>query len=262
MGSQLPFGPKELAAAPLQGAAFIAFLKREKQRKYPEPTPFLRSLINGELSKEQVQMWIKDFYPYWDEGLVYATGAIYVKTNDEPLRTHMLRRMVDVEGEEIVNDLVGWTTPAYEELWLRLGEGLGLDRSEVTEFQQFTRTYMAMRTLMTYSRHWDWTWLDGIATWYAADLQWQDHYPKVMASLKENYGVSDDALEFFRVLLEDVASHLQWEEEGLSYWACTTERQLTAARAFRERLDIEDQLFVALETARTADRLPFQTPAI
>jgi hypothetical protein len=83
-----------------------------------------------------------------------------------------------------------------------------------------------------------------------------------MKALKETYGVADDALEFFRVLLEDVESHITWEEEGLAYWACTTERQLTAARAFRERLDIEDQLLVAVETARTAERLPFQTPAI
>jgi pyrroloquinoline quinone (PQQ) biosynthesis protein C len=262
MGSQLPYGPKELAAAPLQGGAFIVLLKNEKQRKYPEPPPFLKSLIEGELSLDEIRMWVKDFYPYWDEGLVYATGAIYVKTNDEPLRTHMLRRMVDVEGKDVVNDLVGWTTPAYEELWLRFGEGLGLDRAEVTDFQQFTRTYMSMRTMMTYSRFWDWTWLDGIATWYAADLQWKEHYPKVMAALKDIYNVSEMALEFFRVLLEDVDSHVTWEEEGLAYWACTTERQLTAARAFRERLDIEDQLLVAVETARTAERLPFQTPAI
>ena len=101
-----------------------------------------------------------------------------------------------------------------------------------------------------------------VATWYAADLQWKEHYPKVMAALKDIYNVSEGALEFFRVLLEDVDSHITWEEEGLAYWACTTERQLTAARAFRERLDIEDQLLVAVETARTAERLPFQTPAI
>ena len=262
MGSQLPYGPKELLAVPLDGHAFIASLKQDKQRKYPEPAPFLKSLIEGELSMDEIRMWVKDFYPYWDEAIVFATGAIYVKTNDEPLRTHMLRRMVDIEGEELVNDLVGWTTPAYEELWLRFGEGLGLDRSEVTGFQQFTRTYMSMRTLMTYSRFWDWTWLDGIATWYAADLQWQEYYPQVSTVLKETYGISEDSLEFFRVLLEDVKSHISWEEEGLAYWACTTERQLTAARAFRERLDIEDQLYVALETARTADRTPFQTPAI
>ena len=69
------------------------------------------------------------------------------------------------------------------------------------------------------------------------------------------------ALEFFDVILSDVESHITWEAEALAYWPCTTERQLTAARAFRERLDIEDQLFVALNAARSGDRMPFQVPA-
>jgi pyrroloquinoline-quinone synthase len=261
MGNQLPFGPKELSKPPMEGKAFVASLRASKQQKYPDGPPFLQALAKGELSMDDIRTWAKDMYPYWNEGLVYAVGAVYIKTNDEPSRTHMLRRMVDVEGENVVNDLMGWETPAYEELWLRFAEGLGLSRKEVLGWQQFTRTYMSMRTLMTYSRFWDWTWLDGVATWYAADLHWKDHYTKAYEALKSTYGVPDHALEFFRVMLGDVDSHIPWEEECLAYWACTTERQLTAARAFRERLDIEDQLLVAVNVARTAERLPFQVPA-
>lgn len=260
MGSQTPFTPEDLKAAPLSGADFVKSLQAEHDRRYAGPPAFLASIISGEASIDDVRLWVKDFYPYWDEGLVYATGAIYTKNNDEPTRTHMLRRLVDVEGEELTNDLTGWTTAAYEELWLRFGEGLSLDRSEILEFQQFTRTYMAMRALMTYSRHWEWNWLDGIATWYAADLNWRESYPPVRAALKDKYSVSESALEFFDVILGDIDSHIPWEEEALAYWPCTTERQLTAARAFRERLDIEDQLFVALQAARTGDRTPFQVP--
>ena len=261
MGNQTPFRPDELMAPPMQGTAFVHFLRREKTRKYPAAPPFIQALCRGELTMDQVWMWVKDLYPYWGDGLAYATGAIYIKTNDEPLRTHMLRRMVDVEGKDTVADLTDWTTPAYEELWFRFGEGIGLSRGEVLEWPQFTRTFFSMRTLMTYSRYWDWTWLDGIATWYAADLYWREHYGAARQALSTKYGVADHALEFFDVLLEDVSSHVSWEEEGLAYWACTTERQLTAARAFRERLDIEYQLLLALNVARTSERLPFQTPA-
>ena len=261
MGNQTPFRPDELMAPPMQGTAFVHFLRREKTRKYPAAPPFIQALCRGELTMDQVWMWVKDLYPYWGDGLAYATGAIYIKTNDEPLRTHMLRRMVDVEGKDTVADLTDWTTPAYEELWFRFGEGIGLSRGEVLEWPQFTRTFFSMRTLMTYSRYWDWTWLDGIATWYAADLYWREHYGAARQALSTKYGIADQALEFFDVLLEDVNSHVSWEEEGLAYWACTTERQLTAARAFRERLDIEYQLLLALNVARTSERLPFQTPA-
>ena len=50
---------------------------------------------------DDIRLCVKDLYDYWDKGLVYATGAVYTKTNDEPVRTHMLRRMVDVEGEDV-----------------------------------------------------------------------------------------------------------------------------------------------------------------
>ena len=261
MGNQPPFRPDELLTPPMQGTTFVHFLQREKTRKYPSAPPFLHALVRGELSIEQLRMWVQDLYPYWNEGLVFATGAVYIKTNDEPSRTQMLRRMVDLEGKEVVNDLTGATTPAYEELWLRFGEGIGISREEVLEWRQFTRTYFSMRTLMTYSRYWDWTWLDGVATWYAADLYWREYYGAARQALVDRYGVAEHALEFFDVLLGDLATHLPWEEEALAYWACTTERQLTAARAFRERLDIEYQLLFALNDARTAERLPFQVPA-
>jgi len=62
------------------------------------------------------------------------------------------------------------------------------------------------------------------------------------------------------VYLEDVATHIPWERETLAYWCCTRERQLTAAKAFRYRLDIEYQLLLRANTARTAESLPLQVP--
>ena len=260
MGSQPPFRPEELAPPPMEGAAFLRFLQDEKERRYPDPPPFLQALYDGKLNQDDLRVWAKDLYAYWNDGLVYSTGAIYIKTNDEPVRTEMLRRMVDVEGKVLAEDLTGKTTPAYEELWLRFAEGLGLDRAEVTSWQTFTRTHHSIRTLCSYSRYWDWSWLDGVATWYAADLHWRAYYTKAHEALKDKYSLGDGALEFFTVMLGDVDTHIPWEEEGLVYWACTTERQLTAARAFRERLDIENQLLVAVEEARTGSRTPFQVP--
>ncbi len=260
MGNQTPFGPNELSKPAVTGAAFIAFLHEEKKRKCSTPPPFLQAMYDGNLTQEDLIMWVKDLYPYWSEALVYSVGAIYIKTNDEPLRTQMLRRMVDVEGKDVVEDLTGWNTPSYEELWLQFGELLGVDRSEIFQWNQFTRTYFSMRTLMTYSRYWDWSWLDGIATWYAADLYWIDQFTKIQNALNNNYKIPNQLQLFINVLLEDAQSHIHWEEEGLRYWACTTERQLSASRAFRERLDIEYQLLVALDEARGSGSLPFQVP--
>jgi len=255
-----PFGPEDLKEPPLSGGDFLKFLKAEKARKYPTPPPFYQMLFEGRLNPEQLKLWVKDMYAYWDHGLVYSTGAIFVKTNDEEVRTNILRKMVDIEGKEVVNDLTGWTTPAYEELWLRFGEGLGLSRDEIASWKSFTRTHYALTTLCMLSRWWEWSWLDGIASFYAADLHHREQLEKAHEAIKKFYRVPERSLEFFRAYLQDVPSHIPWEEQALSYWCCTRERQLTAAKAFRKRLDIEHQLLVSTHRAATTERMPLQVP--
>lgn len=258
--SELPYGPDDLRDPPLSGDAFIRFLHEEKDRKYPEPSPLYQSLYDGRCGKGHLRIWIKDMYAYWDHAMVYSTGAIFVKTNHEEIRTNILRKLVDIEGKEVVNDLTGWTTPAYEELWLRLGEGLGITREEILSWKSFTRTHYAITTLCMLSRWWEWTWLDGIASLYAGDLHGRDTLGKVYEGIKKHYDVPEKNLEFFRVYREDVNSHIPWEEKALSDWCCTRERQLTAARAFRKRLDIENQLPVAADRAATSGQMPLQVP--
>ena len=71
----------------------------------------------------------------------------------------------------------------------------------------------------------------------------------------------DAALDFFRNFLADAERDLNWLESDLRYLACTTERQHTAARAFRERLDIENQVVTAVWLARDADKAGRELPA-
>ena len=203
---------------------------------------------------------MKNLYTYWDYAMYYSTGGIFTKTNDEDVRSHILRKLVCIEGKEVVNDLVGWTTPAYEELWLRFGEGLGLSREDITSWNTFTRSYYAISTLCLLSRWWEWTWLDGVASLYAGDTLGSELMGQAQDALKRHYGVADEHLEFFRVFVEDARGDIAWEEEALEYWACTTERQLTAARAWRNRLDIEYELVLPLHMVATGERTPLQIP--
>lgn len=255
-----PFGPEDLKEPPLSGPDFLRLLSAERQRLYPDPPPFYQELSKGTLARELVGLWVKNQYVYWESDLVYSTAAIFCKTNEEDTRTHILRKMVCIEGREIVNDLVGWTTPAYEELWLRLGEALGVSRDEVAAWDTFTRTHFATSTLRLLSRYWEWTWLDGVAGLYAGDLLGRDHLGSARDALERHYGLSGDALAFFDAYLGDVGEDIPWEEETLAYWACTRERQLTAARAFRNRLDIEYQMVLPLHAAATGTT-PLQVPA-
>lgn len=257
--SQLPFGPEHLRGEPLEGKEFIRSLHQEQERKFPEPPKLYQMLFDGALSREQLQLWVKDMYYYWDN-IYHSTSAVYVKTNLESIRQSILRQMVEIEGEEIVNDVTGATTPAYEELWLRFGEGIGLSVGDILAWKPFTRTYYAMTTLFMYSRWWEWTWLDGIASLYAGDRWNHQLLQRCYQALRDHYKIDEDSLEFFQVHQRHTATHFGWQEEALSYWACTKERQLTAARAFRERLDIEDQVLTATHMAITGSRMPLQLP--
>ena len=255
-----PYRPEHLKAAPLAGSEFLELLARQRRDKYPELPPFYQSLFAGTLHREVLELWVKNMYYYWDHGEQFSTGAIFAKCQDEEARALALKRLVFIEGKQIVNDLNGWTTPAYEELWLRFGEGLGLPREAVTSWKPFTRSYFAISTLCVLSRWWEWSWLDGIASFYAADQLGRDIMGRAREALVRHYGVADEHLAFFTSYFADVTVNIPAEEKLLAYWACTTERQLTAARAFRSRLDIEYQQIFPLNAAATEARLPLQVP--
>jgi len=255
-----PYSAEDLKSPTLPGPQFLELLARQRAERYPDPPPFYQSLFDGSLDRQSLQLWVKNMYYYWDYALQFSTGAIFVKTNEEATRTKILRKMVCIEGREIANDLVGWTTPAYEELWLRFGESLGLSRDEITAWKPFTRSYYAVSTLALFSRWWEWSWLDGVASFYAGDQLGRELMSSAHDALRMQYGVAEDNLELFRAYVTDVSEDIPWEADCLAEWACTTERQLTAARAFRYRLDIEYQYVQPLETARTDARLPLQVP--
>ncbi len=256
-----PYNRDDLAAPTLAGPEFLRLLESQRRERYPDPPEFYQALFNGTLQRELLALWVKNLYRYWDYGLHFSTGAIIAKNNDEESRKKMIRKIVRIEGKNVVNDLnPEWTAPSFEALWLRLGEGLGLSRDEITAFPMYTRSHFAVSTLCLFSRWWEWSWLDGVASFYAADTLGRDHMPRVHEALKRHYGVADAHLEFFPIYLEDVTESIPWEEEVLSEWACSTERQLTGARAFRSRLDIEYQLLLPLHHVASGERVPFQVP--
>lgn len=261
--AQPPLSPEELKAPPLPGDAFVLSLHEQKSKKYPDVPPIYRALAEGGLERDYLEAWVKDSYCYWDN-LYQAVGGVFVKNNDEESRSPILKKIVNIEGKELGSQWSGATAPAYEELWLRLAESMGVPRVEVQAWKPFTRTHFAITTLVLYSKGYEWTWLDGLASLYAGDLHQHECQSLAYEALRTHYKVPEAGLEFFREYLADTAADLQWERESLAYLCCTTERQHTAAKAFRERLDIEHQvaqgLWMAREAEKAGGRLPARVP--
>ncbi len=259
MAQQPPLTPEQLKAPPLASDAYMKQLDAWKQQKYPELPPLYRALAEGTLEREYLDAWIKDTYHYWDE-LYRSVGGCFVKINHEELRSQLLVKVVNIEGKELGHEWNGSTTPAYEELWLRLGEALGIPRAETLVWKPFTRTHFAITTRILYSSGYEWTWLDGVASLYAADLHMHACMSIALEALRTHYGVAGGALEFFSAYLADTEHDLGWERENLAYLCCTTERQHTAGRAFRETLDIENQIAASVWLAREAEKSGGQIP--
>jgi len=263
MAQQPPLTPEQLQAPPLSGDAYVASLREQMKTKYPDLPPVYRAMADGSLERDYLDVWLKDQYVYWDN-LYRSVGGMFVKINIEEVRSRVLVKLVNVEGKELGRQWNGATTPPYEELWLRLAEGAGVPRAEVLSWKPFTRTHLAISTLAAYSKGFEWNWLDGIGSLFAADLHQQACLTVARDALRTHYGVPDSALAFFSAVLSDIENDLRWEEQDLSYLCCTTERQHTAARAFRERLDIENQavlaVWLACEAEKSSGRVPTQVP--
>ncbi|MFO0755588.1 MAG: pyrroloquinoline-quinone synthase PqqC [Byssovorax sp.] len=106
----------------LDREAFVALLREEGSRRYHDRHPFHRKMHDGELSRRQIQRWVENRY-YYQTRIPIKDALILAKSDDPSFRRTWMHRIVDHDGA-----IEGEGGLA---LWLRLAEGVGLDREEV-----------------------------------------------------------------------------------------------------------------------------------
>jgi pyrroloquinoline quinone biosynthesis protein D len=107
-----PLSPDELEAA----------LRQIGAERYHSNHPFHRLLHGGELSKGQVQAWALNRY-YYQAMIPVKDATILARMRDSALRRAWRQRIVDHDGEREGEGGI--------ERWLKLTDGLGLDRAYV-----------------------------------------------------------------------------------------------------------------------------------
>jgi pyrroloquinoline-quinone synthase len=106
--------------------ALEAALRAIGEERYHILHPFHHLLHGGKLSKGQVQAWALNRYYY--QASIPAKDALLVARLPTPgLRREWRRRLVDHDGDGV--------HPGGVERWLRLTDGLGLDRDYVTSLR-------------------------------------------------------------------------------------------------------------------------------
>ena len=108
--------------APHAPEAFVARLREEGRRRYHDQHPFHRRMHEGELGRREIQGWVENRF-YYQTRIPIKDAIILSRSEDPAFRRAWIHRIVDHDGEREGEGGI--------ELWLRLAEGVGLDRAEV-----------------------------------------------------------------------------------------------------------------------------------
>jgi pyrroloquinoline-quinone synthase len=107
---------------PLSREALIDWLRREGESRYHDHHRYHVLMHDGKLTKLQLQQWVLNRY-YYQTRIPIKDSIILAKSEDPTFRRMWIQRVRDHDG-----DAPG---EGGLELWLRLAEGVGLDRAEV-----------------------------------------------------------------------------------------------------------------------------------
>jgi len=110
---------KDGASSPEQ---FEAALRAIGAERYHNLHPFHKKLHGGKLNRGQVQAWALNRY-YYQRQIPVKDATLIARLPTSELRRAWRSRLVDHDGDG--------TTPGGMERWIKLAEGVGLDRAYV-----------------------------------------------------------------------------------------------------------------------------------
>ncbi len=113
-------------SAPADVAAFEARLRAILDARYHHRHPFNLRMHEGRLTPDEIRRWVRNRY-YYQTRIPLKDGLILTKAEDPAFRRSWIRRIHDHDGER--------EREGGLELWLRLADAVGLERSEVASLR-------------------------------------------------------------------------------------------------------------------------------
>jgi pyrroloquinoline-quinone synthase len=165
--------------APLAREAFIDWLRREGASRYHDHHRYHVLMHEGKLTKPQLQQWVLNRY-YYQTRIPIKDAILLSKSEDPAFRRMWIRRIQDHDGTA---DGEGGLA-----MWLRLADGVGLDRDEVASCRSvLPGVRFACDAYVELVR--ERSLVEGVASslteFFAPDLMsrrilaWESHYPWV-----------------------------------------------------------------------------------
>jgi pyrroloquinoline-quinone synthase len=107
----------------LEPTEFVDWLRKEGAQRYHDEHPVHKQMHEGSLDRRALQAWVTNRY-YYQTRIPIKDALILAKSDDPAFRRAWIRRIHDHDGD-------GAGEPGGLAQWLRLAEGVGLDRERV-----------------------------------------------------------------------------------------------------------------------------------
>lgn len=222
------------------------------ERQYHDLHPFHRLLHGGKLRQGQIQAWALNRF-YYQVSIPVKDLTIMSRMDDPALRREWMQRVLDHDGlgsdGQVEEGKVGGI-----ERWLRLTDGLGLEREYVKSLAGILpATRFAVDAYVNFCARK--SILECVASSLTELFAPSIHRERI-AGFEENYGFANDStLSYFRKRLEEAPRDVRF---GLQYVldnAHTAEQQQQAIAALRFKTEL---LWAQLDALHHA----YVTPAL
>ena len=166
--------------------------------------PFYLAWVRGELSKEALTDYAKQYYHHVAAFPTYLS-AVHAKCDDQPTRKQILSNLIDEEAG----------SPNHPELWKQFAAGLGVEDVDLANTEKQPETKNLINTFRSVCC--ETSTAEGLAALYAYESQIPAICESKIDGLKRHYGFTDPKhYEYFSVHIEADKEHSAAEHEMLS----------------------------------------------
>jgi pyrroloquinoline-quinone synthase len=214
--------------APLSPAGFEAALRKVGEERYHDKHPFHMLMHEGGLDRGQLQAWVLNRF-YYQKSIPLKDASLIARAEDIDLRRAWISRIIDHDG----------TKPGEGgiERWLRLAEGVGLDRAYVASYDGvLPATRFACDAYVRFVR--EKSLLEAVASslteLFAPDL----HKTRIDALLAHYSFANEATLAYFRTRLVEAPKDVAFGLDYVLAHAHTHEEQMLCVAALRFKTDV------------------------
>jgi pyrroloquinoline-quinone synthase len=232
--------------AVLSAAELESRLRAIGDERYHHRHPFHRLLHDGRLTRGQVQAWALNRY-YYQSRIPAKDATLIARLPTADLRREWRRRLVDHDG-----DAPGAGGVAR---WLKLAEGVGLDRAYVESTDGILpATRFAVDAYVAFVR--DRSILEAVASSLTEMFSPGIIAERVSGMLRNYPFITEDTLAYFTPRLTQAPRDVEFALDYVKREARTRERQEAVLAALRFKCDVLWAQLDALHFAYVAPGLP------